>query len=393
MSKSLSEKYVLGLKKISLKPFYNLKLKPFYVPLFKAMKNSDKFYKNMYHIRFGEMKDSNTKEVSKKIYDAPYILDKFNAFLKQPEIQLKNTYNKLQLLLNNIQYFYNNYLTKKEFRHAFLNMENRVKAHFNSIIEEVCFLVIKLIPLILKEFYYSLSQLLFISIPQINDEMEKTPSNEIECLKYNIHFFQKIKDYLSACIDIYDVIQRQIAEFEFSPNEFNTLNNILDLARYNSTTLIAMADTQIEKSKNDDEIFNNFEVGLNIKKKKVYEKETLFERFHKRRKIKILNDKEKVDRIKSALNIGTKDMHNQFIVKLNQKNDNENDNPSILNSFLINDMMKYYYPEIKEKIISQQVIERFKKIELERLKFDPDNRKMNDGSSFQLGENENEKKK
>ena len=384
---SLSEKKNLGLEKISLKPFYNIKLKPFYIPLFKSLENNNKYYKNMYHTRFSEMKDStNTNEVSKKIYDAPYILQKVNIFLKQPEVQLKSIYNKLKLLLNNIQYFYNNFLIKREFRHAFINMENPVKAHFNMIIEEVCILVVKLIPLILKEFYFSLSQLLFINIPQINEEMEKTPSNEIECLKYNIHFFQKVKDYYSACVDIYNVIQKQIAEFKFSPNEFTALNNILDLARYNSSNLISMANTQIEKTKNDDDIFNNFEIGLNIKKKKYYEKESGFERFHKRRKIKLLDDKEKINRIKSALNIGTKDLHNQFIVKLNNK---ENENQSILNSYLIKDMMNYFTPEIKQKIISQQVIERFKKLELERLKFDPDNRRMNDGSSINIEENEN----
>ena len=384
---SLSEKKNLGLEKISLKPFYNIKLKPFYIPLFKSLENNNKYYKNMYHTRFSEMKDStNTNEVSKKIYDAPYILQKVNIFLKQPEVQLKSIYNKLKLLLNNIQYFYNNFLIKREFRHAFINMENPVKAHFNMIIEEVCILVVKLIPLILKEFYFSLSQLLFINIPQINEEMEKTPSNEIECLKYNIHFFQKVKDYYSACVDIYNVIQKQIAEFKFSPNEFTALNNILDLARYNSTNLISMANTQIEKTKNDDDIFNNFEIGLNIKKKKYYEKESGFERFHKRRKMKLLDDKEKINRIKSALNIGTKDLHNQFIVKLNNK---ENENQSILNSYLIKDMMNYFTPEIKQKIISQQVIERFKKLELERLKFDPDNRRMNDGSSINIEENEN----
>lgn len=384
---SLSEKKNLGLEKISLKPFYNIKLKPFYIPLFKSLENNNKYYKNMYHTRFSEMKDStNTNEVSKKIYDAPYILQKVNIFLKQPEVQLKSIYNKLKLLLNNIQYFYNNFLIKREFRHAFINMENPVKAHFNMIIEEVCILVVKLIPLILKEFYFSLSQLLFINIPQINEEMEKTPSNEIECLKYNIHFFQKVKDYYSACVDIYNVIQKQIAEFKFSPNEFTALNNILDLARYNSTNLISMANTQIEKTKNDDDIFNNFEIGLNIKKKKYYEKESGFERFHKRRKMKLLDDKEKINRIKSALNIGTKDLHNQFIVKLNNK---ENENQSILNSYLIKDMMNYFTPEIKQKIISQQVIERFKKLELERLKFDPDNRRMNDGSGINIEENEN----
>ena len=388
-----NKKYYLGLKKISLEPFYNVKIKPFYIPLFKGFENNNKFYKNMCHIRFNEIKDINSSEISKKIYDSPYILNILNSFIKEPEVQLKNIYNKLKLLLDNIQFFYNNYLIKKEFKHAFINMENPIKAHFNSTIEELCVLIIKIIPLILKEFYFSLSQLLFIPIPQLNEEIEKNPSNEIECLKYNINFFQKIKDYYAACVDIYNVIQRQIAEFKFSPNEFHALNNIVDLARFNSTTLISMANSSIEKTKNDDNIIDNFEIGVNIKRKKINEKETIFERFHKRRKINVLNDKQKMDRIKSALNIGRIDRTNDFIVNLNKQNYKDNKNHSILNSFLINDMMKYFNPEIKQQIISQQVIERYKKLELERLKFDPDNRRLNDGSSFNLEESEKSKRR
>ena len=45
-----------------------------------------------------------------------------------------------------------------------------------------------------------------------------------------------------------------------------------------------------------------------------------------------------------------------------------NKNPSILNSSLIKDMMKYFNKNIKAKIISQQVIERFKNNELKRIK-------------------------
>ena len=52
--------------------------------------------------------------------------------------------------------------------------------------------------------------------------------------------------------------------------------------------------------------------------------------------------------------------------------------------------MKYFTPEIKKQIVSQQVIERYKKIELERLKFDPSNRRMDDGDSVQVEEKESE---
>ena len=390
---SNSNKNYIKLTKLSLKPFYKIKSNKFYIPLFKSFDNEEKFYKNMYHIRFNDIRDFNTREVSKKIYDAPYILNILNSFIKQPDIQLKNILNKLKLLVNNIQIFYNNYLIKREFRHAFINMENQVKAQFNSIVEEECVLLIKLIPILLKEFYYSLPQLLFINIPQLNEEIEKQPSNEIECLKFNIDFFNKIQIYFSACVEIYSIIQKQIAEFKFSPNEFNILSNILDLARFNSTTLISMANGYIDKTKIDDDIFNNFQIGVNMKKKIESEKETDFERYHKRRRIKFLNDKEKIDRIKSALNIGNKEIDHGFIFNLNKKKNKINQTPSILDSFLIKDMMKYFTPEIKQQIISQRVIERFKKLEIERLKFNPENRRIDDGSGIINNEEENERQK
>ena len=385
-NKNIIKRNYLRLSKLPTKPFYKMETKPFYIPLFQGIEGNNKFYKNMCHERFSDIKNINSNVVSKRIYDTPYMLNLLNTYIKQPEVQLKNIYNKLMLLLNNLQYFYNNLLIKKELRHAFINMENPIKAQFNSIIEEECILIIKIIPLILKEFYFSLSQLLYVSIPQLNEEMEKTPSNEIQCLKYNIYFFTKVKEYYEACLDIYKIIQKQISEFKFSPSEFNSLNNIIDLARYNSTTMISMAKSYIEKTKIDDELFNNLKVALNLKKKKVHDIETGFERFHKRRKKKILSDAEKIDRIKSALNIGTKEVNGKFILNLNKKDQSS----SILNSYLIKDMMKYFTPEIKKQIVSQQVIERYKKIELERLKFDPSNRRMDDGDSVQVEEKESE---
>ena len=389
-----NKKYYLGLQKIPLRPFFTIRTKPFYDPLYKSLETNKNFYKNMCHIRFGNMRNVNTSEVSKKIYDAPYLLNIINSFIKEPDLQLKNILNKLRLLLNNIQYFYNNYLIKKEFRHAFVNMENLVKAQLNTIIEEECILIIKLVPLILKEFYFSLSQLLYINLPKINEEMEKNPTNEFECLKYNIDFFYKIKEYLTGSIEIYRIIQKQIAEFSFTPNEFNTLNNIIDLARYNSTSMISMSNSYIEKTKNDDDIFNNFKIGVKMKKKKKYEKKDVYDRFQKRKRIKILTDKDKIERIKSALNIGNKVNNLKFNINLKKNLDKDSQAPSILNSFLIRDMMKYFTPEIKEQIISQQVIERYKKIDLDRLKYDPDNWKIDNGSDdVNIEEMESEKKK
>ena len=48
--------------------------------------------------------------------------------------------------------------------------------------------------------------------------------------------------------------------------------------------------------------------------------------------------------------------------------------------------MKYFNSDVREQIISQQVIERFRKMEKERLKFEHDNIKINDGTTIKIGE-------
>ena len=362
---------LLGLSKIPSSSFTNIKIKPFYTPLFKNLEmNRNNCYKNMYHFRSFEMNDQILIRNTNRIYETPNILVGLSSYEKEPEIQLRFICNKIKLLLDNIKHFKSNYMIKREFRSAFINMENPMKAEYNYAIEELCVLLIRIIPQLLKGFYNSLDQLLFISIPGIDNEMQKKPKNEIECLKYNIKFFNKVSDYFSACVDIFNIIQKQIAEFKYTSSEFQPLNKNLDLARFDSTRLISMAQSYIDKTKNDENVLDKFEIGLNLKEKKVEEKEELddFERFHKRRRIKIRGDMIKIDRINSALNIDANGMKKDVIGSdEKRKRFNFNKKPSILNSSLIKDMMKYFENNIKAQIISLQVIERFKTNELKRI--------------------------
>ena len=379
---------LLGLSKIPSTSFIKIKDKPFYVPLFKHLENNKNFYKNMYHIRSFEMNDKIIQKSSRKIYDMPSALLGLSSYEKEPEIQLKYLFNKIKLIQDNIKHFKSNYMIKRDFRLAFINMENPVKAEFNYILEELCALLIRIIPQLLKTFYNSLDQLLFINIPGIDDEMQKNCTNEIECLKLNISFFNKVTDYFSACVDIFNVIQKQIAEFKYTSSEFQPLNINLDLARFDTSRLISMAESYIEKTKNDENVFSKLELGLNIKRKKRRKKDELdiLERFHKRRRIKINLEAIKLDRINSALNIAANGMKKDIMVEdEKRKKINLNKGPSILNSPLIKDMMKYFLKNIKATIISQQVIERFKTKELKRLRTFDNNNNDNDSKNYMNG--------
>ena len=253
---------LLGLSKIPNASFNTVKNKPFYIPLFKRFEINRNFYKNMYHFRSFEMNNKILQRNTNKIYGTPNTIVGLISYEKEPEIQLKFIINKIKLILDNIKHFKSNYIIKRDFRFAFINMENPIKAEYNYILEELCALLINIIPQLLKGFYNSLDQLLFINIPGIDDEMQKKPTNEIECLKFNINFFNKVSDYFSACVDIFNVIQKQIAEFKYTSNEFQSLNKNLDLARYDSNRLISKAESYIEKTKNDEDVFTKFEIGF-----------------------------------------------------------------------------------------------------------------------------------
>ena len=155
-----------------------------------------------------------------------------------------------------------------------------------------------------------------------------------------------------------------------------------------------MAKCYIEKTKNDDDLYYNLEIGLKLRSKKTQEKDSGLEKFHERRKIKIWNNKDKIDRIKSALNIGARELHNEFLFNLNKKYRKQRKNSSILETDLIRNMMKYFNSDVKEQIISQQVINKFtKKKEIERLGYNEDNVWVNDGSSIQFFDKEDQRRK
>ena len=110
----------------------------------------------------------------------------------------------------------------------------------------------------------------------------------------------------------------------------------------------------------------------NSKYRRQYKKsEDILERYHRRHKRKIDDDILKLKRINKALNL--KNKVNQYTYyspqperKVLSYTDRGN-KPNLLNSHLIKSMMKYFNKSVKNKIISEQIIERYKSMEFERI--------------------------
>ena len=245
------------------------------------------------------------------------------GFLREKEMQINDIFNKIKLLLDNIDHFKVNYFNNGNFYAAFENMKNMNKAELNLTIEELCFILIEIVPKLLQKFFDELDRILYIKIPDILKE-----------------------------------ILKRVDYFKFTDNEFLIIDNYLDLARFDINKINSMAEIYIDKMKNDEKIIEKIEVGLGIRKKKIYHMGDILERTHKRYS-QNFKDEIKLERINSSLNLkhdlfGLNEKRKKFILMRRTKN------LDILNQPIVANLMKYFNDNIKSQIISQQVFERYK---------------------------------
>ena len=165
--------------------------------------------------------------------------------------------------------------------------------------------------------------------------------------------------------------EKKIEGYKFSNKEYYNLNVHLDLARYDTSSLITFSKNFIDKIQNDQKILNKFEENVKIKKKEVNkEKEDEIERYHKRQKKIIFAENLKIERINNALDVETNFFADDNI-NINNKNKIKlKEQQSILNSKLLNSVLKYIDSTKRKKIIAQRVVERYRENEFERMKED-----------------------
>jgi len=328
-----------------------------YKPLFPRDKNKN-CYKNMYHFRSLNFPLKIVRMHCYRIYNIPAILVEQNAYNKDSEMNSLTIINKIELIQDNIEYFKTNLMYKNDFLEAFKNMENYQKAEFNYNIEEICCVIIIIIPIIFQNYYEILKKLLDIVIPDIEEEREKKPENEMECLNINYSFFNSVSEYFNICLEVYRVLNKKCDRFYYTINEFAPLNSYLDVTRYNTTNLISTANSFIKKTNNDLKILEKLEVGLNLKKAEKEEVD-IFERYHRRHRKKVLDEDAKIERINRALNLKSRINRPEIDERKYFDKYKVNKKVSAFNSSVFRDMMKYFKPNIKAKIIAQQVVDRY----------------------------------
>ena len=320
----------------------------------------------MFHIRKFKISKENL-EKKFEILNKGINLNEKQSYIKERKLQLKDLLNKINLILDNIEYFKRNYMHKGIFYSAFDNMENNQKAKFNIVLEEISFLLIQIIPKLLKIFYENLDKLLYVSIPDLQQEIEKEPENEKDCLNLNYLFFNTVSFYFLACAEILKEIEKRIENFKYNCTEYIVINNYLNLIRYDTSKINSIARIYIIKTSKDKEILDKFEIGLGIKNKKCNEEDILERYLRRHNQQKMFDEASKIDRINSTLNFNNKSFSSKKIIgnKGYKYIYKKREIKSVINNPLVTKMMKYFKNNVKSQIISQQVIERYKEKEFD----------------------------
>ena len=357
-------------------------------PLFPPDKNK-KVYKNMFHYRTLDFSLSNIRKQLYKIYGMPALLVEQTTFNSENEMNTLLINNKISLIQESIEYFKINIMYKHDFLESFNNMESYQKADFNYNLEEISCVLIKIIPIILQNYYQTIKKLISIVIPNIKQERLKKPETESQCLNINYSFFKSSTEYFNICIEVYHILNSKVDRFIYSKTEFGPINSYLDIIRFATNNIISISSAFINKTKSDKKILDKMEVGLNLKKA-VKEEIDILERYHLRHRRNASEWDLKIQRVNKALDIKNwfnKDENNgeknRPWKKIKIDNNKIKKKTSAFNSTIFRNMLKYFKPEIKSKIIALQIVDRYemKKNEFNNFQNEDDNQ---DGCSRKI---------
>ena len=348
-------------------------------------------YKNMFHYRTLDFSLLYIRKQLYKIYGMPALLVEQTTFSKDNDLNTLSINNKIRLIQDNIDHFKINIMFKNDFLEAFNNMESYQKAEFNCNLEETSCVLIKMIPIILQNYYEIVKKLVSIAIPNIKQERLKKPETESQCLNYNYSFFNSSTEYFNICLEVYRILNLKVNRFVYSIQDFGPLNSYLDILRYTTTNIISMSSSFISKTKNDKKILDKMEVGLNLKKAE-FEEIDILERYHKRHRKQNSEWDLKIERVKRALDMKDGNMSKpedysdkrKYWSKFKIKGKHLGVKRSAFNNSIFRSMLKYFKPEIKSKIIALQIVDRFemKKNEMNNIQEEDENNE--DGNSRKI---------
>lgn len=272
--------------------------------------------------------------------------------------------DRLNLLLDNLNFFRDEYLPGSLLSQAFDNLSKDFQVKYNKTIELLCALCLEIPKIILGDFYLSVDQFLYCKIPSLREYKCKNYESEAEIFISNLKLFCEVTTFIGSCKEVYELLIKKVEHLKTTDKQFKLLEHYLNFSRYYSSSICSMARTYIEKFNKDKEFLKKFEEEANLRPKSKPKVTDLLTRLHERGKVKEQELSKKIFRIENALHFNKRNYEEVFQKRRKKMERDKYINvKSMLHSNLVTKLLKYVNKSTKDRIITQRIVDRYRKRE------------------------------
>ena len=339
---------------------------------------------NLNKSKLNNTKYNNTSIITEKSYISNIYEDniKFQAKLFEEQVRL----------LNNSFKEYKIYYSDENFIEVFKTKILDLKIKFNKTIEDACSILYYLPKLLLRKFYTLMFHLIKIQIPNEEKFRTKYITNEIDTVKKNNFLLAEVMNYFNKTFEFYLVLsekENDAPELKLNQKNFMKIIKYIKTARYNIIYLNNSFLNSKKKFLDDLVIIKKFLMrnkerwegdggGKSNKKDKedrvskfsrnilgnvlLLEKEnnkniSAIEKIERQFLFEKDEETQKKKKIENALDINKKKVIHNHLGKALVKKDMFK---SILWNKHLNQILKYCYEDVKNKIITEKITEQNK---------------------------------
>ena len=260
------------------------------------------------------------------------------------EYQYKIINDEFKLLEDNFSFYKSRVMIKNNYYDSFRAMPLISKIKYNKYLEEAIGILYILPQLLLAEFYKLIKNYSSVNIPKPELFKEKYIFDEVKNLNYNNNLLIKVFEFFKSCYEVYGTLIKEVNDMYLKTNDFINVINCLEKARYNLSYISTSSENAIKKYYSDirfiQKIINEKEVSRSIDliKKKQFG-------------FKLNEEKQRKLRIETALY--NKNENEDEVIK-RDSNIKRKFN-SVLESKLIDGLMKYFTKEVKNQVTTQKI--------------------------------------
>ena len=273
------------------------------------------------------------------------------------EYQHKTLNDQFKLLMDKIQFYKMNILSKENFIESFKCLSLKNKINYNKSLEEFCGLLLLLPQLILLEFYKYIEKFENLNIPDKNKFKDKYIFDEISCLYYNNNLLSEVSEYFQNCFEVYLILVKEVDDMSLKPKNFNNALSAFEKARYDISYACNLAENAMEDYSKDVGIINKLNRIEMIKNK--LNNTGFSNKLRNQYSLKQNNDRQKRLRIEACLSNKDDENKNKYhdFISINKENKISFNRrfKSIVGSDLMTKILKHCKKDAKYQITTERI--------------------------------------